>query len=185
MRRPSQETVITEARNSPHLSNLHADPNGSERRKSMLPPLAPGQGARQSLRPGMTFAMAAKKAKVAAAKNVELEREKSGFMPPAKLEPTYRMEPKRTFHAPQTGFDIVWKRCPTHYGPDLALCDHHLLALLVCYPGNKKFDSDEVLINEANDWLSLTPVSSEETNIQCQDTGKTRNNRQGVTVMKI
>ncbi|KAK3768870.1 hypothetical protein RRG08_021878 [Elysia crispata] len=101
MRRPSQDVVVAEARNSPHLSNLQADPNSGERRKSILPPLGPGQAPRQSLRPGMTFAMAAKKAKTATAKNVELEREKSGFLPPAKLEPTYRMEPKRTFHAPQ------------------------------------------------------------------------------------
>ncbi|KAK3708212.1 hypothetical protein RRG08_023621 [Elysia crispata] len=102
MRRPSHDGLAAEARNSPHMNSQGDDlPNQSkERRKSIFPSLG-SRGTRGSIRPGMGFGLAANKAKGAAGKNLESEREKSGYLPPANLEPTYRMEPKKTFCAPK------------------------------------------------------------------------------------
>ncbi|RUS78258.1 hypothetical protein EGW08_013974 [Elysia chlorotica] len=100
MRRPSHDAG--EARNSPHMNSQGEDlfTQNRERRKSIFPSLG-SKGARGSIRPGMGFGLAAMKAKAGAGKNLESEREKSGYLPPANLEPTYRMEPNKKFCAPQ------------------------------------------------------------------------------------
>ncbi|XP_005099248.2 tctex1 domain-containing protein 2 [Aplysia californica] len=99
MRRPSgqgADMLAPDARNSPHS---HGDDQSRERRKSLFPPVQAGH--RQSLKPGPTMSMAAKKNRMGAKGAVTDEREKSGYAPPANLEPTYRMEPHKRFYAPQ------------------------------------------------------------------------------------
>ena len=38
--------------------------------------------------------------------------------------------------------------------PDLALSDYHLFGPLKRHLGGQKFDTDEALINEVNDWMT-------------------------------
>jgi len=94
LRRPSNEPMEA-SRNTPTMTDGEGFPR--ERRKSVFPPVPPGQ--RQGLKPPGKD-QAAKKGRGVQKANTD-DREKSAYPPPSNLEPTYRMEPQKKFFAPQ------------------------------------------------------------------------------------